>query len=182
MTVPKVEVVVLGLLAEGPCYGYELLERARDRSLPFWAEVGKASVYQALRRLEAQRRIAGRAQEGTDGPDRRVYRLTPAGRQRLREGLFERFGDDGPYEVVADLAMGFAHLLSAPETRRGLEQRVSALEGRRAAIAEERSRVVDAQGPGRAMALRLLDQQDALAETELAWLAVVGRDLGRLRG
>ena len=52
MTTTKVEVVVLGLLAEEPLYGYDLLERFRARSMGFWVEVGKASVYQALRRLE----------------------------------------------------------------------------------------------------------------------------------
>ena len=54
MAVSKVEVVVLGLLAEEPLYGYELLERFRARSMGFWVEVGKASVYQVLRRLERE--------------------------------------------------------------------------------------------------------------------------------
>jgi len=43
--VSKVEVVVLGLLAEEPQYGYDLLERFRSRGMGFWVEVGKASVY-----------------------------------------------------------------------------------------------------------------------------------------
>ncbi|MDP9295203.1 MAG: PadR family transcriptional regulator [Actinomycetota bacterium] len=64
MEVSKVEVVVLGLLAEERLYGYELLERLRDRSLAFWVEVGRASVYQALRRLEQEGLITGKAQGG----------------------------------------------------------------------------------------------------------------------
>src|SRR5436190_16819050 len=60
-SVPKVEVVVLGLLAEEPLYGYDLLERFHTRSIGFWAEVGKASVYQTLRRLERRGLITGRA-------------------------------------------------------------------------------------------------------------------------
>jgi len=181
MAVPKVDVVVLGLLAEGPRYGYELLERSRDRSLPYWTVVGKASVYQALRRLEAGRWVTGRSQVGIEGPDRRVYRLTPGGRDRLREGVLERFDDGGPYEAASHLALGFVHVLPAEETKRGVEARAAALARRRGAIAEERSRVAGARGPGRAMALRLLELQDALASTEVAWLASVSRDLGRLR-
>ena len=76
MRASKVEVVVLGLLAEEPLYGYDLLERFRTRSMGFWVEVGKASVYQALRRLEGHGLASGRPQEGTEGPDRRVYRIT----------------------------------------------------------------------------------------------------------
>ena len=36
MVTSKVEVVVLGLLAEEPLYGYDLLERFRTRSMGFW--------------------------------------------------------------------------------------------------------------------------------------------------
>ena len=73
---------MLGLLAEEPLYGYQLLQRFRERSMGFWVEVGKACVYQSLRRLEdgglPRRKGAG----GTEGPDRRVFRLTRSGRDR----------------------------------------------------------------------------------------------------
>ena len=109
MTVSKVEVVVLGLLADEPMHGYDLLERFRTRSMGFWVEVGKASVYQVLKRLEREGSIAGKTQEGTDGPDRRVYRLTRQGRQRLSTGLAERWSALAPYETDAGVALGFAH-------------------------------------------------------------------------
>ena len=82
----KVEVVVLGRLAEEPLYGYDLLERFRTRSMGLWVEIGKASVYQVLRRLERDGSVVGRSQDGPEGPDRRVYRITRAGRDRLEEG------------------------------------------------------------------------------------------------
>ena len=53
MTVSKVEVAVLACLAEAPLHGYDLLERMKARSMDLWAELGKASVHQALRRLES---------------------------------------------------------------------------------------------------------------------------------
>ena len=90
MRASKVEVVVLGLLAEEPMYGYDLLERFRTRSMVFWVEIGKASVYQALRRLEEHGLASGRPQAGGAGPDRRVFRITAPGRARLRAGLRER--------------------------------------------------------------------------------------------
>jgi len=181
MQVSKVEVVVLGLLAEGSLYGYELLERFRARSMGFWAEVGKASVYQGLRRLEREGLVSGRAQEGTEGPDRRVYRITRQGRDRLRRGLVERFAGGGPYEVGSNLAFGFAHLLPADEVRKGLAAREAALAAFREAIAGERARVAEERGPARAVANRMLEQQDALAGAEAAWLAAFRRDLARLR-
>ena len=79
MTVSKVDVAVLGCLAESPRHGYELLEVMRARHMDRWADVGKASVYQGLRRLERAGLIAGKAQEGAAAPDRRVYRITKSG-------------------------------------------------------------------------------------------------------
>ena len=68
MAVSRVEVVVLGCLAEEPLYGYDLLERFRTRSMGFWVEVGKASVYQALRRLEREGRSTGGRRTGPRAP------------------------------------------------------------------------------------------------------------------
>src|SRR5712692_9166232 len=127
MEVSKVEVVVLGLLAEEPLYGYDLLERFRARSMGFWVEVGKASVYQVLRRLERDALVSGRSQEGPEGPDRRVYRITRAGRDRLTAGLSERFSTRGPYETDAGAALGFAHLLSAVGARKAVDAREAAI-------------------------------------------------------
>ncbi|MGQ0670518.1 MAG: PadR family transcriptional regulator [Actinomycetota bacterium] len=181
MAVSKVEVVILGLLAEETLYGYELLERFRSRSMGFWVEVAKASVYQALQRLERQGLVMGKAQEGTEGPDRRVYKITRPGRDRLRRGLPECFAGAGPYEMDSSLALGFSHLLPAEAVRRGLDLREESLASFRAAIAAERARAAADHSPGRAVANRLLDQQEALAKAEAAWLAAFRRDLGKIR-
>lgn len=182
MRVSKVEVVVLGLLAEEPMYGYDLLERFRTRSMVFWVEIGKASVYQALRRLEEHGLASGRPQTGGAGPDRRVFRITAPGRARLRAGLRERTGDARPYETDAGLALGFVHLVTLDEGRRAVGQREMALYEWRSTIAAERERAERADGPGRAVALRMLELQDALAETEQRWLQGFGDDLPKLRG
>lgn len=178
----KVEVVVLGLLAEEPMYGYDLLERFRARSMGSWVEVGRASVYQALRRLEERGLASGRQQEGSAGPDRHVYRITAAGRARLRAGLRERTVGARPYETDAALALGFAHLVTLDESRRAVARRETALREWRRSLGAERERVERAEGPGRALALRMLDLQDALAQAEQRWLERFGDDLPTLRG
>src|SRR2546423_1977585 len=123
LSVPKVELVVLGLLAEEPLYGYDLLELFRARSMGFWVEIGKASVNQTLRRLEERGLITGKAQQGTEGPDRRVYRITRPGRDRLRAGLADRFAELTPYETEAGTALGVAGLLTSSELPRALDER-----------------------------------------------------------
>jgi DNA-binding PadR family transcriptional regulator len=181
MAVTRVDLVVLGLLAEEPLHGYELWERYRARAMGLWAEVGRASVYQALRRLEGAGLISGRAQEGEEGPDKRVFRLTRSGRDRLRAGVLERFGAGGPYATGASTAMGLAHLVSADDARRGVQLRERALTGLLARVAAERERLAAARGAPATLAARMLDQQEVLARAELGWLASYRRDLGRVR-
>jgi len=175
--VSKVEVVVLGLLADERLYGYELLEHLRKRSLGFWIEVGRASVYQALRRLESEGLIAGKAQDGMEGPDRRVFKITRAGRDRLRRGVSERLGAPAGYDAESNLALGFSSFLNAEEAKRGLASRQEALSDLRGRISVERARL----GDDRSVASRMLDLQEALASAESQWLSSFRKDLGRLR-
>lgn len=181
MAVSKVEIVVLGLLAEEPMYGYGVLERFRARSMGFWSEVGRASVYQALRRMESDGLISGRAQEGTEGPDRRVFRIARAGRDRLRAGLAERVADLSPYETAAGLALGFAHLLPAADARRALDARELAVRDLLDAIRTERARTSADRGAGRVVSNAMLDRQEALARAEVAWLTRFRTTLGKVR-
>lgn len=162
--VSKVEVVVLGLLADEPLHGYQLLERFRARSMGFWVEVGRASVYQALDRLEARGLVTGRAQDSAAGPDRRVFKLSRSGRARLEEGLAERFDDLAPYETGAGTAFGFVGLLGSKGAKEALAERERAVHDLLAALGDERARQSDPRS------LALLARQDAFARAELVWL------------
>lgn len=181
MAIPKVETLVLGMLAEEPMHGYEVLERLRERGGSEWAGIAKASVYQALQRAERDGFATARAESGREGPDRRTYRLTRAGRARLREALLDGFDAEGPYETELAVPLAFCHLLDPTEARDAIARREAVVRYRIARLAEERTRVRGASVPGRQQAVRLLEQQEAFAEAELTTLAAVRRDLARAR-
>jgi len=169
--------VALGLLAEEPMHGYDLLERLRERGMDSWVQVGKASVYQALRRLEAGGLIGGRSQEGTEGPDRRVYRITRPGRDQLRRALLERFAS----ETEAGIALGFAHVLTPFEVRRGLDEREEAVRAELDRVAADRARAAAERGAGWTVAERMLEREESLLHADLAWLVTFRKTASRLR-
>jgi DNA-binding PadR family transcriptional regulator len=171
VSVSRVDLIVLGLLADEPLYGYDLLERFRERSMGFWTDLAKASVYQALRRLERRGLIGGRDQAGTQGPDRRVFRISRAGRALLRDGLQERFGELAPFETEAGLALGFSGLLTPPQARGARAERERTLRELIDRLNSERVRTHEDRSPGRAVSNAMLDRQEALARAELGWLA-----------
>jgi PadR family transcriptional regulator PadR len=175
----KAETLVLAMLAEGPMYGYEILERLRERGGADWVGVARASVYQALRRLERAGQATARSVAGVEGPDRRTYRLTRAGRSRLQAALVAGFDATGPYEVETSVPIAFSHLLDAGEVRAAVARREANVRERRSHLGRERKRVRSSPERGADQAVRLLEQQLAFADAELVTLAAVRRDLRR---
>ncbi len=76
--------LVLAVLAERPHHGYELAKTITARSAGALA-LGQGTLYPVLHRLEHEGLIAGTWEGQQGGPERRVYRLTPAGHAALAE-------------------------------------------------------------------------------------------------
>ena len=79
------ELLLLRLLARKPMYGYELVQRIRLQSQAA-LEFGEGCIYPILHRLERARLLTSRREE-VGGRSRVVYRLTPAGAQKLEESV-----------------------------------------------------------------------------------------------
>jgi DNA-binding PadR family transcriptional regulator len=77
--------VLLGLLRE-PASGYELKKRVDERVHHFWA-AELSQIYPTLKRLERRGLVHSRSAAARRGSGRRVYGLTPAGRDELRAWL-----------------------------------------------------------------------------------------------
>jgi PadR family transcriptional regulator PadR len=181
VAVSRVEVVVLGLLAEQPLYGYQLLERFQERGMEHWADVGRASVYQALHRLERGGLISGRSQGRDDGPDRRVYRISRSGRDRLREGVQERLDAGSTAQSEAGVALAMAHALPGTGLRRAIEARQDDVAELIRSVEAQRADLSAARGAGAQLARRMLDLQLAYLRSERGWLRALHREAGRLR-
>ena len=74
-------VLVLHLLAEAPDHGYGLMQRIETLCAGLLA-VNTNTIYPLLRRLEERGFIAGEWDHPTKR-SRRLYQITPAGRERL---------------------------------------------------------------------------------------------------
>ena len=75
------EPALLLLLHHGPAHGYTLLEQLGEFGL---AHLNPSGVYRALRDMEAKGRVTSTwDEEETQGPPRRVYRITTLGDEML---------------------------------------------------------------------------------------------------
>ena len=78
------ETLVLMILAQTPCHGYQLVTRLRRRSEGIF-ELGEGTLYPLLYKLEAKGLIEGTWEAGNGGRRRRVYRITSSGKRQLAD-------------------------------------------------------------------------------------------------
>lgn len=74
------DLAVLAVVEREDGYGYDVLRRLRNGGL---SEVGDASVYGTLRRLYSAGALTSYVVPSEEGPHRKYYGITPAGRDRL---------------------------------------------------------------------------------------------------
>lgn len=79
-------VLILGLIADRPMHGYELAKEIKLRGAD-QLRLGEGTLYPLLHRLEAQGRLESDWAPSTRGKQRKVYRITPKGRRKLRDAL-----------------------------------------------------------------------------------------------
>jgi len=82
-----VELCVLAVLREQEGYGYEIIERLRDRAN---LELTESTIYPLLARLAKNGVLQTRVTKSPQGPPRQYYRLTAEGKRRLTQ-MFEHW-------------------------------------------------------------------------------------------
>src|SRR5215216_6310880 len=104
---------VLALLADEPAHGYEIKRGLEERFGTVIAPLNAGQVYTTLQRLQRDELVTDDAVTQRGRPDKRVYRLTEAGRQALAEWLGAasaptRLRDDFFMKLVLAHGMGLA--------------------------------------------------------------------------
>lgn len=75
-------VMVLRLLAEKPMYGYQIVKELQVRSEGYF-DLEQGTLYPALHRLEKDGLVNSQWEVIEDGPSRKYYYITDAGRAEL---------------------------------------------------------------------------------------------------
>ena len=107
-TTSRTPYTILGCLTVEPMSGYDVKQFLERSVVHFWSE-SYGQIYPALRKLEDEGLVEGRDEPGERGREKRVYRITEAGRQELRAWLREPAEPVRPrYEHSLKLFFGHA--------------------------------------------------------------------------
>ena len=72
---------ILGLIAQGETYGYEILDKLKSQQFP---EISDGSIYPVLLRLSKKGYITSITKKSnTGGPQRKYYSITTEGKEEL---------------------------------------------------------------------------------------------------
>jgi len=184
------DLVVLGLLLERPMHGYEVNQELARREVRDWAGVSRPQVYYSLRKLADAGHIGpapgraagaerGSAERGSaeGGPERRVYRVTAAGRRAYAAALArpEWATQRPPPPFVTWLVLA-THADPAVRARQ-LVRRRAFLEAEAMRERATLATILTGTGPTAVVAALVVRLTIRQFEAELAWLGEVAAAL-----
>ncbi len=83
----KSATMLLGLINKRPLNAYEITKQLQIMNVHRWYNIADSTVYATLKTLEKRQYISGTVEKEGNMPDKKVYTLTPAGKNVLLETL-----------------------------------------------------------------------------------------------
>ncbi len=117
-----VALAVLGLIAEGESYPYELLKKIEEREMRNWTNIGQSSIYGVMDKLETMELITTRPNT-LKNRIRKLLTITGKGKQVLKERILSILSQD--MYMGRDWDLSFSNLKHDFISR---EEKIEALE------------------------------------------------------
>ncbi|KKO54231.1 PadR family transcriptional regulator [Paenibacillus sp. DMB20] len=114
--------MVLGLLhTNGPMSGYEIQQMMQSAQTDLWAYVQPASIYHALKKLQAEGKVYLDHVEMTGMRSKSTFKITEDGVQELKDLLRQSFGKSSVvFPTHLYTALTFMNMLPPEEIRAAL--------------------------------------------------------------
>ena len=161
------EIAILSLIAESPRHGYEIENVIKARGMRDWTEVGFSSIYYLLKKLEREGYIKARLMKTPgQGPARKVYQITPAGREAWYAASLGALSE--PQNCYPLIQLGLANLPGLPE-----DKAIEALRQYGDRLTERRDYVhsrAEAQHPLPDHVVAMFDYSLSMIEAEREWI------------
>ncbi len=138
----KLSYGLLSLIAVEPCTGYDLTQRIQL----FW-NANHSQIYPLLAQLEEKGLVRFTLVPQTDKPDKKVYTITPEGKDAVQQWITEP--TDNP--VVRDefaLKIFSLFLVDKPAVRGLLEEKMRLLDDRLARLHKRLQQLAERREPG----------------------------------
>lgn len=131
----KAEAALLGLLAEGPMYPYQIEGKVQERDMRYWTNLSMSSIYKLLRKCEKGGLVKRTNMISPENRLRALYTISRKGRKALEEKIEALLSEPGHIRWPVDIGISNCDLLprravraALAKYRTGLEERVRCYE------------------------------------------------------
>lgn len=124
----KYELVVMGFLLDQPMHGYQINQLVKVHRMDSWAKISPPMIYKTLAYLEEQGMVSSKREREGLMPERRVYRLSPKGRERLARLVEKSLLDKNITYDLSNLGYFFIFALDKEKALECLKQKKVLLE------------------------------------------------------
>lgn len=119
-----IKTTCLGVLALGPASGYEIRKAFEEGPFAAFAEGGFGSIYPALARLTEEGLVDGHTEEQAKRPDKKIFRITEAGRQALLSSLAATQPSEDKFKSDFLFNLFFTDYLAPDHVEKQLDARI----------------------------------------------------------
>jgi DNA-binding PadR family transcriptional regulator len=161
--------VIMSLLAKEPAHGYELRQRLVKALGPAGGALNPGQVYVTLSRLERAGLVEAMEVAQPSHPDKKVYELTAAGRERVQQWLADvTWSKVAPVEFHLKLVVAAATRLADP---------VALVDAQRLELLRELHQLQELalEEPADADGALLLEGASLRLQADIRWLEVCER-------
>ncbi len=127
------QLLLLGLLRNQEMHGYQINEFI-DEQMAFCVDLKRSTAYYVLDKLCRDGLVSEETEREGNRPERRVYRITPAGEQRFQVLLRENLAGYTPPTYAIDIGVIFLAQLADAEAAALIAARQSAIHDHRASL------------------------------------------------
>ncbi len=115
-SVSNKETALLGLLNEKSMHGYQLEQTIYERSMDYWSEISRSSIYKLLNKLEKEMLVKSEIKLTEKNINQKVYKITIEGKKKLKEKISEILSE--PEKIIwrIDLAVANYGILNKKES------------------------------------------------------------------
>ncbi len=173
-------IIVLGLVGEKDRHPYEIDQIIEERQMRNWTDIGKSSIYRILIKLEEKGLVKHR-NEIKKGRNLKIYKITDAGKEVLREFIYNTISKGRDFRRNFDLALSNLPQLNEKKQIEAFKKCLKSLE-RDKKLINERFKVLPIPNPPfyvKSLFIRpimLIDAQLKFVELALAELEKKGEN------
>ena len=120
----NVRTICLAILTQGDTTGYDIRKRSTEGDFSYFVEASFGSIYPALSKLEEEGLVTSRVEPQEGRPAKRVYAITPSGREQFINSLFEDLNQD-VFRSEFMLFLRFAEELPRDLVEKRISERIS---------------------------------------------------------